>query len=125
MRGNGGVYSPAKGGSEGLPSEALSGVGFSMILERGRAIDTKEKICDRISDMKNDDLDMTGGIGVRPCPVRWQPQQRVEVWFVVLECEQPCVEREHEHRGEPILSNDGAFNQKHTFFLHRRMLEYI
>ena len=38
------------------------------------------------------------------CPVRWQPWQRVEVRFVVLECEQPCDEREHEHRGEPILS---------------------
>lgn len=45
-----------------------------------------------------------GGFGVRPCPVRWQPWQRVEVRFVVLECEQPCDEREHEHRGEPILS---------------------
>ena len=33
-------------------------------------------------------------------------------------------EREHEHRGEPILSNYGAFNQKHTFFLHRRVLKY-
>ena len=64
------------------------------------------------------------GIGVRPCPVRWQPWQRVEVRFVVLECEQPCDEREHEHRGEPILSNYGAFNQKHTFFLHRRVLKY-
>lgn len=25
---------------------------------------------------------------------------------------------------EPILSNYGAFNQKHTFFLHRRVLKY-
>lgn len=33
---------------------------------------------------------------MRPCPVRWQPWQRVEVRFVVLECEQPCDEREHE-----------------------------
>ena len=64
------------------------------------------------------------GFGVRPCPVRWQPWQRVEVRFVVLECEQPCDEREHEHRGEPILSNDGAYNQKHTVFLHRRALKY-
>jgi len=48
----------------------------------------------------------------------------VEVRCVVLECEQPCDEREHEHRGEPILSNYGAFNQKHTFFLHRRVLKY-
>ena len=24
----------------------------------------------------------------------------------------------------PILSNYGAFNQKHTFFLHRRVLKY-
>ena len=68
--------------------------------------------------------DMYFTIGVRPCPVRWQPWQRVEVRFVVLECEQPCDEREHEHRGEPILSNYGAFNQKHTFFLHRRVLKY-
>ena len=69
-------------------------------------------------------LDSNPAIGVRPCPVRWQPWQRVEVRFVVLECEQPCDEREHEHRGEPILSNYGAFNQKHTFFLHRRVLKY-
>lgn len=51
-------------------------------------------------------------------------EQVEEVRFVVLECEQPCDEREHEHRGEPILSNYGAFNQKHTFFLHRRVLKY-
>ena len=31
-----------------------------MILERGRATDTNGKNCDKISDMKNDDLDMTG-----------------------------------------------------------------
>ena len=31
-----------------------------MILERGRATDTNGKNYDRISDIKNDDLDMTG-----------------------------------------------------------------
>lgn len=59
-----------------------------------------------------------------PCPVRWQPWQRHEMRFVVLEFEQSCDEREHECRGEPILSNDGIYNQMLTVLLHHRVLRY-
>lgn len=34
------------------------------------------------------------------------------------------LKEDAEAAGEPILSNYGAFNQKHTFFLHRRVLKY-
>lgn len=98
---------------------------ISTMLETGRGDDTKRLFRGRISDViiKMMTLYMRG-FGVRPCPVRWQPWQRVEVRSLVLEFEQPCDEREHEHRGEPILSNDGAYNQKHTAFLHRRQLRH-
>lgn len=75
------------------------------MMERHREIDTIQKFYDRIcDDNKTMNLDMRGDSVCVSCPVRWQPWQRVEVRFVVLECEQPCDEREHEHRGEPILS---------------------
>lgn len=75
------------------------------MMERHRENDTIQKFYDRIcDDNKTMNLDMRGDSVCVSCHVRWQPWQRVEVRFVVLECEQPCDEREHEHRGEPILS---------------------
>ena len=88
-----------------MPSECSGDFRISTIVETRRILRTNENFCDKISVMNQKPMTRRDrGFGVRPCPVRWQPQQRVEVRFVVLECEQPCDEREHEHRGEPILS---------------------
>lgn len=103
--GTGGAIPPQREVRRACPPRVPRRYRISTIVETRCILRTNENFCDKISVMNQKPMTRRDrGFGVRPCPVRWQPWQRSEVRFVVLECEQPCDEREPEHRGEPILS---------------------
>lgn len=121
----------AKGNKDIRITGAAAGASFediqSQLIDEKASSGWKEQIADAVDRVVDKMLKETPPETEEErqnCETMRETIKRVEVRFVVLECEQPCDEREHEHRGEPILSNYGAFNQKHTFFLHRRVLKY-